>query len=172
MSRNRNSRKKSKKKDKTKRISVPTKILEKMRAVARLQGLEQWAKSTETSREAEGRFQAHMMFSLNAIVEALVTKGVLTLEELNEARLKVIADYKKEEAERAAAEEQAKKEAETKTEGKSEEPSDSDPQTQETEPSEPAENTPESPSEVSEGLSAPLEVAEEQSTPSEAPEAL
>jgi hypothetical protein len=170
---NKGKRKKQPQNKGPRKISVSKQILEKMRAVSRIQGLEQWAKSTEGSREAEAKFQAHMMFSINSIVEALVAKGVLTMEDLNEARIKVIADYKKEEAERAAAEkaaeEQAKKEAETKAEGESEGLPGKEPEPQQIEASETPASTPESPSEPSQDHSEPSGVVADQPAPVELP---
>jgi len=79
-----------------KKKSASKKLLKSLRLQSRVDSLEAQFKSFLEHKRDETNFQAGLMFGLNGIVEALVGKDVLTLQEIEASRVKVMADYRQE----------------------------------------------------------------------------
>lgn len=81
------------------RKTVSKKILDQLRLSSRIGQLEQQMGNLLGSKQAEARFLSGLMFGLNALVEVLESKDVLTMQELDRARMKVIQEYRQEKIE-------------------------------------------------------------------------
>jgi len=94
-------------KKKTKKIS--TSLTKKLKIHSRIQVVESQIKSMLESKSQEAHFQASMMFGLNGLVEALVEKNVVTMDDIERSRFKVMADYRAERVEQLKASKTAEK---------------------------------------------------------------
>lgn len=89
--------------------SISSSVLKKLKLNSRIQVVENQIKEILESRKSEANFQAGLMFGINGLVDALVGKNIVTMEDIEQSRLKVVSDYRAERVEELRRIEVAKK---------------------------------------------------------------
>lgn len=84
------------KKGKQKVVSVGKKVLQQLQLSSRVSNLEKQLKSLLDVKKDEAQFQAGLMFGVNALVDVLQSKNIITMDELELARIKTIQEYQQE----------------------------------------------------------------------------
>jgi hypothetical protein len=82
-----------------KRTNVSGKVLKQLKLSSRVSALEAQMKQFLESKAKEAQFQAGLMFGINALAEVLESKQIVTMKELDVARIKVVREYRQEKME-------------------------------------------------------------------------
>lgn len=85
----------------SKRVNVSKKVMGQLRLSPRVTTLETQMKEFLDGKANEAQFQAGIMFAVNALVDVLESKQIVTMKELQAARIKVIQEYQQEKIEEA-----------------------------------------------------------------------
>lgn len=93
------------KKKKSKVVNVNKRVIKQLQLSSRVSNLEKQLEALLNNKKNEAQFQAGLMFGVNALVDVLQAKNVITMEELETARIKTIQEYQQEKVAEAKREE-------------------------------------------------------------------